>query len=275
MSRSKSTLLIAILALSTIFFLLLFLMEKFPQWNEVLRDIALAVGPLVIFTLIWEYLLQSSRNEEIKSLITSVLNDQFSDIDKLHKSGLIQIHPSISNEELRDFIEGAQHSLRVLVPWFVEPNVLKETLKRKAHIPGFNMKMILLEPSSKFLSQRGKVIQPSQPMYGQQESQKSLLALYESLNDSNPVNIQVLVYDSLPSVFIVEVDNVALLGLHLNTAMALQNPHFEIQVTRDGEKTILGSMIQKELDKVLIMSHVVDIGTVKQDKDGNFAYEVI
>lgn len=270
----KSKFFTGIFFLSTLFILLLYLMEKIPVYHEILRDIALAVGPLLFFTLFWEYWVRDARDEEVKNLISNVLSEQFSDINAVHESGLLKIHSRISNEALREFIERAQHNLRILVPWFVDPSILKETLKEKTCNPSFSMQIFLLEPDSQFLLKRGQVIQPTQPMYGHQECVRTLLALHEALNDKNP-NTQVLVYDSLPSIFIAEADNHALMGLYLHTGMALRNPHFEIQITRDGRKTMLGQMIQEELSKILAISKIVDLGSVRQDRDGTFHYRTV
>jgi hypothetical protein len=77
----------------------------------------------------------------------------------------------------------------------------------------------------------------------------------------------VLHYDSLPSAFIVEIDDTAWLGLHLNTGTALRNPHFEIELERGGEATLLGKMVRDELDKVLSMATRIQIDSVAVNPD--------
>jgi hypothetical protein len=248
----------------------IFYLHEHKALDETVRDIAMAFFPLAICVLAFDFWLRRARNEEIKELLKQEVErvlaarlDQLSDLDS---KGLLRIRSRISNDELMQFVKQANRRLRVLVPWFVDPLALKPILRDKVQDPQFILQITMLRPTSPFLKKRGEIIQPTQPGYGRSESERTLMALKEALENARSNNVEVRVYDSLPSAFIVQSDDLALLGFHFNTSVALHNPHLEIALAFEGKPTLLGKAIQAELDKVAepAFSDRVDLKSVKQ-----------
>jgi hypothetical protein len=223
--------------------------------------------------LCWEIWLVADRHRDLAGVVTGVMEEHFADVAAIHRAGVVRVLESVSNEALRDFLATARTRIRVMVTWFVDPTAIKELLEAKAKQDRFSIQIILLRNDSKHLERRGLVVQPVQKDYGQQENKRTVIALQEAFKGADPNRVQVLVYDSLPSAFLVETDDRAWIGLHLNTGVALRNPHFEVRRRVDGNETLLGKMVREELDKVAKSAEVVDLDSVKTQADGRLQYK--
>jgi hypothetical protein len=127
--------------------------------------------------------------------------------------------------------------------------MLEQIFKEKASIKGFSLKIILLHPDSIFLKKRAEVIFGSGTSRAYQL--KTLLILRNAFRSIHSNLVEVRTYDSLPSALIVQCDDRVLLGLHLNAGTAFANPHFEIRILNDDEKTTtLGVLVEDEFAKL-------------------------
>jgi hypothetical protein len=240
------------------FMSLIFVREHFhgesAWWGEPVRDLALAFFPLGLSILFWEYWTRDERREEIKEYLESEFRNVFvnrlAQIDELEATGIVRVHSTVNNEELRRFIESARRRLYILVPFFVEPTVLRAAITVKVDTAGFDLKIIMLHPDSPFLKRRGEIIMERSPDFGKNEVRKSLSILKHAIGPSPAGFVEVRLYDSLPSVFLALADDRCLLGFHMNTGTALVNPHLEVQLYREGASTVLGRMIEAEFEKV-------------------------
>ena len=187
-------------------------------------------------------------------------------------SGLIQIRALVSNQDLESFLASATKRIRILVPWFVDPLCLIEMLAHKARDENFILHVILLEPSSPYLKKRGEVVQSRHLDYGPQECVRTLMALSQAFRACKSHNVRVFVYDSLPSVFIAERDDSALIGFHLNTGTALRNPHLEVALIRDNSETVFGKMVREELSKVISIATELDLNSLIQRSSSSVTY---
>jgi hypothetical protein len=280
MHEARRDYFIAILVCSVLFFTLTSIRFYFAggktkrarQLNEILRDLAMAFAPLAIVILSWEFLLRDARRAENEQVLGNLFREQFASVRDFDQSGLARIHAKSSPGELRDFIQTAQHTVRILVPWFLEPTELKPMLERMAGTKGMSIQIILLRPDSLYLKRRGEVIQPTQPNYGTAEASRSLFALRDAFGHKSKASVEVFVYDSLPSAFIVVADNRALLGWFMNTGTALDTPILECEMRRDNRPTLLGSTIDAELAKVLTIAEAVDLSTLQISTNGNIQF---
>ena len=276
MHEARRDFLVAILACSVLFFALTWVRFTFAggktkrshQLNEVLRDLAVAFAPLAIVILSWEFWLRSARRAEDEQVLVSLFRTQFTSVRELEESGLVRIHSKSSPGELRDFAQSAQRTVRILVPWFLDPTALKPILERMAITDGMSIQVILLRPDSVHLKRRGEMIQPGQPNYGASEASRSLFALRDAFGHEPRASIEVLVYDSLPSAFIVVSDDRAMLGWFMHTGTALDTPILECAMHRDGKLTLLGSAINAELAKIQTIAEVVDLSTLQVGANG-------
>jgi hypothetical protein len=262
-------------------------LSNVATWDEVVRDLAIAFCPIAVSLLIVDFWLRRSRREEVHELleheVARILAAPLARVRALGAAGLLRVHPHLSSEDLLQFIGRAERTIRVLVPWFVDPLAWRPILRNKAQNPDFHLQITILHPHSTFVRRRGEVLQPNQQNYGPTEGGRSLLALAEALvgtpaygQNGGGGNAEVRVYDSLPSAFIVQRDEVALLGFHFNTGPALQNPQLEVALAFEGSPTPLGRAIQEELDKVAqpSFSRRVDLKSVKQIA-GNLTFDTI
>lgn len=191
------------------------------------------------------------------------------------ETGLTQVRPSVSNESLKAFLAPAKNSLRILVPWLVDPLSLIELLSQKTNDEAFVVQIILMDPKSPYLKKRGEIVQPSQPNYGPQEATRTLMALAEAFKGKKSRNIRIYVNSLLPSIFIAQADNSALVGFHLNTGVATRNPHLEIALKKDEQPTVLGTMVLEELEKVISKSNEVDLKTIRQIDSDSVTFGVV
>ena len=99
---------------------------------------------------------------------------------------------------------------RVLTEYGIEPTVLEQIFKEKASIKGFSLKIILLHPDSMFLKKRAEVVFGSGTS-GAYQSKKTLLILRNAFRLIQSNLVEVRTHNSLPSVFIVQCDDRALL----------------------------------------------------------------
>lgn len=139
-------------------------------------------------------------------------------------------------------------------------------LEKKSMEPNFSMQIMFLEPGSPYVQKRGEVL-TGNPNHGKQQAGNTLWMLYQALKDADPARVRVSVYDSLPSVFIAEIDDMALLGLCLNTGTALQNPVFEFYTLLDGNLTDLGEMVRRELARVQTLCRDIKLDSVGWDNE--------
>jgi hypothetical protein len=282
MYETRRDYLIAVLACSVLFFVLTAIRFYFAEKKtkrsrqicEILRDVALAFAPLAIVILSWEFWLRDARRSENEQILGNLFREQFASVRDIEESGLVKIHATSSPGELRDFAQTAQHSFRVLVPWFLDPTGLKSVLERMARTRGMRIQVILLRPDSVYLKRRGEVIQPTQPNYGSSEASRSLFALRDAFSLKPKASTEVLVYDSLPSAFIVVADNRALLGWFMNSGTALETPILECDMRRDGKLTLLGAAIDTELAKVRTIAESVDLATLRVGENGKAEFAV-
>lgn len=179
----------------------------------------------------------------------------------------------MSNQDLASFLAKATKRIRILVPWFVDPLSLIEMLRHKAQDENFILHIILLEPGSPYLRKRGEVVQPCHHDYGAQESVRTLMALSQVFKACTSRNVRVFVYDSLPSVFIAQCDDSALIGFHLNTGTALRNPHLEVALVGENSESVLGKMVREELEKVLTIATELDLNSLKLTSSNRVTYQ--
>lgn len=232
--------------------------QPHPWWDEPLRDIAMAFAPLAICLVGWEFWLRKPRHAEVKELldteIKQVLEKRFERIDALERSGILQVHDEYGPNELRKFLERAHKRIRVLVPFFIEPLTLMPMLEAKLADPAFTLSITLLDPKSPYLEKRGQVVNPTMAHFGPGKATETINLLKASIAKAKTSHREVMTYDSLPSVFIAQADDRALLGFLLTAGNALKHPHLEIQAEIDGHATVLGKMLDLEFEKVRAVS---------------------
>ena len=242
---------------------------------ELSRDLALGFFPIGLTIILMEYWLRSEHKKEVKEYLDEQIGDLYKDrlhrLEHFESSGLMEVCDTVSPDELRDLIASAKRRLLVLVPFFVEPTVLKPVFEQKTRDPGLSIKIVVLHPDSIFLRRRGEVIFDS-PESGKHEAIKTLRMLKSAAGATPQRNLEVRTFDSLPTAFLAVADNVALIGFHMNTGTALINPHLKVRLEKEnGTLTAFGKMIDEEFKKVLqdSFSSRVDLNLVSLS--GNFS----
>jgi len=180
---------------------------------------------------------------------------------------------SISDDYLVDFVDKAKHEIRILAPWFMDPYILERVFKDKVKKSYFKLQIIFLQPGSLFAKHRGEVLQPNYPDYADAKLKESILALGDALKDAKSEHIEVLTYNSLPSIFIIQIDATeALLGLYLHTDVAMKNPCLRIKTNIDSRETLLGRMARKEIEKVLKLCSKIRLSSVRVNDNDDLVY---
>jgi hypothetical protein len=167
--------------------------------------------PVAIILFSWEFALKETRYEEI----LDIFDRRNRQSKKITDAGLLDIMSSISDDYLVDFIDQAKFEIRILAPWFMDPYILERIFKAKVKKSYFKLQIIFLRPGSPFAQRRGEVLQPAYPDYANAKLKESLLSLSNALKGTKSKHIEILTYNSLPSLFIIQVDGEeALLGLY-------------------------------------------------------------
>ncbi len=215
-------------------------------WFDPARDVALGVFPLGLSILVWEFLLRRDRDAEIIEHVEAALAERLRKLRKLEGAGITDVTTSLSTTELTEFLETAKRNITVIVPFFVDPTILEDTLHSKLQHRNFVVQIALLHPESSFLRERAKIVFGDENA-GRQQVKNTLLTMKKISDKSIKGSLQVRTFDSLPSIFIVRCDERALVGFYLSAGNALRHPHISVHtVDASGASTTLGQMIDKE-----------------------------
>jgi hypothetical protein len=193
----------------------------------------------------------------------------------IKSSGITRIHKQITSEHMPGFISGATRKIRVFVPWFTEPLVLKPLLEEKAAQEQMSIEIFLMDPASPFLEQRGKVIQPDNENFGAEEVTKAYLALKQAFAKADPKRVHIYALKSLPSALMVQADNKAYVGFYMHKGVATLHPIIEVERGNGEDVSWLAGMIEAEFEQLKRYSDHVDIPTISTNAKGIAVYRVI
>jgi hypothetical protein len=193
-------------------------------------------------------------------------------IASVRQSGLTSARDGLSNEQLKAFLIQAHTTIRVIVPWFIDPLTARDALEDILTRPDAKIEIFFLDPKSPHLVERGRVARPDVMDYGPKETKRSVLLLAPEFAHSK-ATARIFFYDSIPAAFIAQADNNGLLGFHMHTGVALKNPVLYFDMEREGKSTAMGRMAAGEFDKVREIAKEIIPASVTEDLAGNFIYK--
>lgn len=168
---------------------------------------------------------------------------------RLHEFAAIHhVHQRFPTERFEQYLHIGQE-IRILNTWIpnLDPclDLLIVALQRQASV-----RILLLYPRSLVAELRNEAIAASpRPVLhesvqqGVEENFKILEHIYRHLNEEQRGQLQVRLYNSLPSISIYQVNQFCLMGIYFHGALAISSPQFEVNMT-----SFLGKRIDEEFN---------------------------
>lgn len=225
--------------------------------------ISLIVG---IITLTWTVSQAVSR-----SPVASAASDTADNNVTCEAAGLTCVVPAMSSAELASFLGEAKESIIVVVPWFIEPLSVRDSLVSILNNPDAEVTIYFLDPLSPHLAERGRVAQPTVLDYGPRETRRSISLLAPAFETAR-ATARIFLYDSIPSAYIGRADNSGFIGFHMHTGVAPRNPILRFMFSSKGQTTRMGAMAKDEFSALHKLAREVDLTSVTTSAEGVLSY---
>ena len=230
------------------------------RWlREVARDVALAFGPLALTVLVWEYWLRGPRTDEMTSAIAHTMEVQGGELNSIRQSGIIKIWTDSNQTQVRTFMKSARHRLVFLAPWFLDPTTVDPVLRELCALSQPDITIMLVNPASQYARIRGAMLTGNEA-YGPSESRRSIDAMIRVAGSCKSSRMHLLLFDTMPMVYLVVADDRALIGFFSHVGTALDTPILECRLSKDdGKPTDFGVFVEAELRKVVAASQTQEL----------------
>ncbi|MFJ3204548.1 hypothetical protein [Streptomyces sp. NPDC086989] len=180
-----------------------------------------------------------------------------------HYSGVVRVHRRFPEDEFTEFAHRAAREVVILQTWIpnlehIEPALRKAVVDRRVPV-----RIMLLHPASPVAGLRDEALTAVRDralaVDVRASVERCLAGLAELCLGIRPESralLRVRVYNSLPSIAVFKVDGHFLVSSFLHGQLAIDSTQTEI----DGDDTVMGTEVRKELDTLWRIGRDVDLG---------------
>ena len=210
-------------------------------------------------TLLETYRNLTAGNSEVPSSFLTPLNP----IDELstREAGILRVHHSMPTDTFIDWVRQAVGSVRIMNTWTGllarQPQLFFKSLER-----GCEVQILLLSPSSPFARQRDRNLNLGATSRDANEQEvprniqttiRQLADLFQLVEDL-PGQLDLRLYDLLPSLSMHQCDTRALIGFYPHSARTTTFPMLEVQTN-----SALGRRFNHEFEAIWNHAMIVDL----------------
>jgi transcriptional regulator with XRE-family HTH domain len=162
------------------------------------------------------------------------------------KAGIVAVHPALSRGLLEEYFLKANKLIRIQDSWledlFTYNNVFRELLKKVS--PELEIEILLLNPTCPVASIREDAL--NMPENYVRDQIYRTIGFFESIyKDFRAKRIELRLFDVLPSVQQIAVDDTIFIGFYSHTARSQST--YQLQIKADSK---LGNFFKKDFEKV-------------------------
>ncbi|MET9882843.1 hypothetical protein ABZZ20_06685 [Streptomyces sp. NPDC006430] len=179
-----------------------------------------------------------------------------------HYSGVVKVHRRFPEDEFTEFVHGAGEEVVILQTWIPNLEHLESALKKAIVDRQVPVRIMLLHPASPVAGLRDEALTAVRDRALAVDVRASverclagLAELYLAIREESRPRLQVRVYNSLPSIAVFKVDGHFLVSSFLHGQLAIDSTQTEI----DGDDTVMGAEVRKELDTLWRIGSDVDL----------------
>jgi hypothetical protein len=179
-----------------------------------------------------------------------------------HYAGVTKVHPRFSEDAYLRYVDSARDEITILNTWIPNLHRLEQSLSDAIVNRRVQVRILLLFPNSGVAQLRDEALRGVRDPALQEnvkEGVERCLSILEfilkRIGDERSGQLQVRVYNSLPSISVYRADTTYFVSMFLHGQLAIDSPQFEI----NGLDTILGNVVQHELDTLWGVGHDVDL----------------
>lgn len=229
---------------------------------DLCRDVALAFFPLAIIALLYEHKLKDD-------LLSAMKTEMYHESAKAFKdAGITKVYYKLDHGMIRSNLMKARKQVRVLTTHFPDLTSFTKDIE-EVFFQGCAIDIYLLDPNSSVLRDRSAALNRD-PEYGKrkvlddiEELKKMATKLTSATKDSlaNPTRgqLRVWTYNSLPSMFVLQFDDVSYVSFYVHGNYAPLSTQLEIS----GKGTWFAAEIENEFEWIAKASELVLDSTVR------------